>query len=123
MRLPLPGDSKPLVLGQVVAGMKKTGKPVAGKKNDPMMPIAWVKSYEVAEGKKGRAFTSTMCSAQDMESEGFRRLLVNAAYWAVGLESKIADKSKVDIVGEYKASRFRGNGFKKGMKPADYAIK
>jgi hypothetical protein len=122
VRLPLPGDSKPLVLGEVVAGMKETDPPVEGKKNDPMMPIAWVKTYEVAEGKKGRAFTSTMCSSQDLESEGLRRLLVNASYWAVGLESKIPEKSKVDLVGEYKPSAFRGNGFKKGMKPEDYAM-
>src|SRR5262249_48378888 len=31
VHLPLPGDSKPLVLGQVLAGMKPTDKPVEGK--------------------------------------------------------------------------------------------
>src|SRR5438128_8711478 len=39
--LPLPGDSKSLVLGQVLAGMKPSDPPVAGKQNEPMMPIAW----------------------------------------------------------------------------------
>ena len=60
VRLPLPGDSKPLVLGQVVAGMKPTDKPVAGKKNDPMMPVAWTKTYQGEGGKVGRVFTTTM---------------------------------------------------------------
>jgi len=37
VNLPLPGDSKPLVLGQVVESLKFDAKPVEGKKNDPMM--------------------------------------------------------------------------------------
>jgi hypothetical protein len=122
VRFPLPEGCKPLVLGQVVAGMKPTDMAVAGKKNDPMMPIAWVKNYRIND-RTGRVFTSTMCSSQDLESEGLRRLLVNASYWAVGLESKIPDKSKVDIVGEFKPTRFGFNGFKKGMKPEDFAMK
>ena len=44
VRLPLPGDSQPLVLGQVLEGMRPTDPPVAGKQNDPMMPVAWVKT-------------------------------------------------------------------------------
>jgi type 1 glutamine amidotransferase len=119
VNLPLPGDSKPLVLGQVLTGMKPTDAPVAGKKNDPMMPVAWVKHYTTESKKKGRVFTTTMGAAQDFESEGLRRLLVNACYWAVGLEEKIADKSKADLVGAFKGSPFRNNGFKKGVKPAD----
>ena len=52
---------------------------------------------------------SPLASAQDFESEGLRRLLVNAAYWLVGLGDKIPEKSKVDLVGDYKASPFRGS--------------
>jgi hypothetical protein len=95
---------------------------VEGKKNDPMMPIAWVKSYTPVEGKKARVFTSTMCSSQDLQSAGLRRLLVNASYWCLGMEEKIPEKSKVDIVGEFKASPFRNNGFRKGVKPADLKL-
>src|SRR5262245_12555652 len=39
VRLPLPGDSKPLVLGQTTETMKPDSKGVEGKVNDPMMPI------------------------------------------------------------------------------------
>ena len=56
VRLPLPGDSKPLVLGQVLEGMKPTDKPVSGKQNDPMMPVAWIKTYK---GDKGRPAASS----------------------------------------------------------------
>jgi hypothetical protein len=123
VRLPLPGDSKPLVLGQVVAGMKTTDPPVKGKKNDPMMPVAWVKTYSPAEGKKARVFTTTMGSSQDFLYEGTRRLLVNACYWAAGLEDRIPERSKVDLVGEFKPRAFRNNNFVKGVKPEDLAMK
>jgi hypothetical protein len=122
VRLPLAPEFKPLVLGQVLVGMKADDKPFAGKKNDPMMPIAWIKEKS-SEKNVGRSFTTTMGAATDLESEGTRRLLVNAAYWCVGLEDKIADKSKVDVVGEFKPLPFRGNGYKKGVKPADHALK
>ena len=123
VKLPLPGDSKPLVLGQVLAGMKPTDAPVTDQKNDPMMPVAWVKTFTGTSGKPGRVFTTTMGASQDLESEGLRRLLVNAAYWAVGMEDEIPAKAKVDLVGEYKPLPFRFGGFTKGIKPADLAIK
>jgi type 1 glutamine amidotransferase len=121
VNLPLPGDSKPLVLGQVLEGMKATDKPVSGKKNAPLMPIAWIKTYQSESGKTGRVFTTTMGASQDLESEGLRRLLVNACYWALGLEAKIPAKANVDLVGTYKARPFGNNRFVKGRKPADYA--
>jgi type 1 glutamine amidotransferase len=118
--LPLPADSQPLVLGQVVADMTPTGKPVEGKKNDPMMPVAWIKTYKVGESTPGRVFTTTMGAATDLESEGVRRLLVNAAYWAVGLEDKITSSSDVALVGTYKPLPFGFRGYAKGLTPADY---
>jgi hypothetical protein len=123
VKLPLPGDSKPLLLGAVLAGMKPDSKPVEGKKNDPMMPVAWTKTYEGKGGVKGRVFTTTMGSSTDLENEGMRRLLVNAAYWCVGLEDKITDKAPVDIVGEFKPLPFKFNGAKKGVKPDDLMMK
>ena len=118
VRLPLPGDCQPLVMGQVLEGMSPTDKPVTGKKNDPMMPVAWTKSYQLPGGKKGKAFTTTMGSANDFPSEGLRRLVVNACYWCVGLEEKIPAKSVVDLVGEYKPLNFGFGKFTKGVKPA-----
>lgn len=121
VRLPLPGDSKPLVYGQVLTGMKPDDPPVDGKKNDPMMPIAWTKSFTTEDGKKARIFTTTMGASQDFQSEGLRRLLVNACYWAMGMEDQIPDKAKVEIVGEYDPLPFGFGGHKKNVYPADYA--
>ncbi len=119
VRLPLPGDSKPLVLGQVIDDMTATGKPVPGKKNDPMMPVAWTKTYTGESGKPARVFATTMGAASDLQSEGTRRLLVNATYWTLGLEDKIPNESNVAIVGEFKPNAFGNNKFTKGVKPSD----
>ena len=121
VRLPLPGDSKPLILGQVRPGMNPGDGPVEGKKNDPMMPVAWTRTYQVEGGKPGQAFTTTMGAATDLESAGVRRLLVNAAYWSVGMEDKIPAEAEVGLVGEYNPLPFGFGKFKKGVKPADHA--
>lgn len=120
IRLPLPGDSMPLVLGQVLAGMKPTDQPVAGSKNDPMMPIAWIKTYKTEDNKTGNVFTTTMGSSQDLESEGLRRLLVNAVYWLSGLESVILERTDVGIVGNYETLPMGFGKHKKGRKPENF---
>ena len=119
--LPLPGDSQPLVLGQVLTGMHPTDSPVAGKQNEPMMPVAWVKTFKAPSGKTARVFTTTMGASQDLESEGLRRLLVNACYWAVGLEDAIALEADVALVGEYRPRPFGFGTFAKGVRPAELA--
>ncbi len=123
VRLPLPGDSKPLVLGEVVEGMKEDDKALAGDKNSPMMPVAWTKTYDAANGKKARVFTTTMGAATDLINEPFRRLLVNASFWALNMDEKIPAKANVELVGDFKPSKFSFGGFVKGVKPADHAWK
>ena len=120
LRLPLPGDSEPLVLGQVLAGMQPSDSPVEGKKNDPMMPIAWTKSYQIPDGKKGRSFTTTMGSSMDLKNEALRRLVMNAVYYLLGMEVPEGG-TDVRTVGEYHPTPYGHNGFKKGMKPVDFA--
>jgi type 1 glutamine amidotransferase len=117
VRLPLPGDCKPLVLGEVVADMTPKGKPVVGKKNDPMMPVAWVKTYTGDSGKPARVFATTMGAATDLESPGVRRMLVNAVYWTLGMEDRISAKTDVSLVGEFKPRPFGFKGAAKGIKP------
>jgi len=113
VRLPLPGGCRPLVLGEVVDGMHADDPPARGKANDPMLPIAWTKTY-----KGARVFTTTMGAAQDLLSEGVRRMLVNACYWALGMEDRIAAKSDVGLVGDYRPTAFGFGGYRKGQRPA-----
>ncbi|MGC4003956.1 MAG: hypothetical protein QM811_12845 [Pirellulales bacterium] len=119
----MPEGCQPLVLGQVLTGMKSDDPPVEGKKNDPMMPIIWVRTLKSDSGKEARVVTSTMGCVQDMEIAGYRRMLVNAAYWCVRIEEQIKPDSSVELVGELHALPFKGNGFRKDVKPADHAAK
>lgn len=122
VRLPLPGDSQPLVLGEVTTTLDPASPPVAGKKNDPMMPVAWIRTYRGDGDRIGRAFTTTMGASQDFANEALRRLLVNACYWAVGLENHIPNRSNVEIVGKFQPTPFRFKNPKEwqpGVKPAD----
>ncbi len=114
VRLPLPGDSRPLVLGLVLEGMNASDPPVTGKLNHPPMPIAWVRTY-----KGARVFTTTMGASEDLKNEGVRRMLVNACYWAAGLENRIPARTRVDLVGDYRPSPFKFGGFRRGLKPSD----
>lgn len=121
IRLPLTGDGKALVLGQVLSGMTADSAPVTGPKNDPMIPVAWTRTYTGAAGKPARVFVTTMGASQDLQSEGLRRLLVNACYWAVGLEDAIGPDTDVRIVGDYRPTPFGFGAYTKGVKPHDLA--
>ena len=111
-----------LVFGQVLAGMKPTDKPVEGRKNNPMMPLVWTKSYTGDTGRASRVICTTMGSSTDLESEGLRRLLVNACYWGLQMEDKIPPKSNVDIVGTFEPTDFGFGTFQRGVKPSDHEL-
>ena len=92
---------------------------MAGAVNDPMMPIAWVKSYTGNSGKTSRVFATTLGTSEDLLTEANRRLLVNACYWALGLERQISAKANVELVGDYHPHPFGFGGYVKGLTPAD----
>ena len=110
-------DSQVLVFGQSSHGMSPTS-PLSYDKS--IMPVAWTKFYKNENGKTARIFNTTMGASIDFESKDLRRLLVNACYWAVGLEQQIPKESNVDIVGEYNPTMYGYGGFKKERTPADY---
>jgi hypothetical protein len=118
----LPKNVTVLLWGQVLTGMKPTDPPVEGTKNHPLMPLVWLRDYTGENGKTSKVFTTTMGAAVDLENEGLRRLLVNAAYWAVGLEGQIPAKANADYVGDYKPGWFGFGKFKPGLKPEDLAL-
>lgn len=116
-----------LLYGQVLSGMKPSDPPVQGPKNDPMMPLAWLKDFQAPGGKPGRAFCTTMGASVDFQSEGLRRLIVNACYDLTGLRDQIPDHADVDFVGPFQPTMF---GFKddnywkqKKLKPADFDLR
>ena len=115
----LSGDSKPLIMGHVLAGMEPGDEPNPDK--EPL-PVAWTKTYTGARGKTSRVFTTTMGHGGDLHSEGFRRLLVNACYWGLGMEDQIPDRSKADLVGEYDPNPIGVAGHKRGLRPEDHKL-
>ncbi len=145
VRLPMPEGVTPIILGQVINregdfdendpffGLQPTDHEVAttnpGSRrsydpNDPLMPIAWTKSYQLPDGQTGRSFTSTIGSSTDMANEGVRRLMVNAVYHLLDME--VPAQADVDLIGDYHPSPY---GFKddeyweqKNLKVADYVL-
>jgi type 1 glutamine amidotransferase len=122
VRLPLPPTCRPLLLGQVLSGLNPNDPPVPGKVNDPMMPVAWTNRYHSASGNDARVFVSTMGAADDLLSEALRRLFVNAAYWAVGLDNQIPARADVRLVGDYHPHAYTSEQYTHGVKPADLAL-
>jgi len=116
-----PEDAEILVRGQVLVGMNRNDPAVEGKKNDPMQPVVWIRNYKNEAGKTNKTVTTTMGAATDLLDEGLRRLLVNAAYWCLGLD--VPAKADVRLVGEYKPTMYGFNGYKKGVKPSDHELK
>ena len=115
----LRGDSlKVLVYGQSLKGMAPTASPNADKS---IMPVAWTRTYQVKGGPRGRVFATTMGASQDLESEDLRRLLVNASYWATGVE-KPSSELDVGLVGDYDPTPFGFDEFKKGVRPSDHEL-
>jgi hypothetical protein len=99
--------------------MSPTDKPVSGPQNEPMRPVAWIKTFTGKSGKTARVFTTTMGASQDLLSEGTRQMLVNACYWAVGIEQRILERSDVTIVGDYTPLPFGFGAHKKVVRPSD----
>lgn len=94
----LPEGCTALVWGQPLMGRQPDDEP--NIKKEPL-PVAWIKDWKTSSGKSARVFHSTMGSARDLQSAGLRRLVINAAYWGMGLENKITPDRSVEIVGPY----------------------
>ncbi|MCE9609495.1 MAG: ThuA domain-containing protein [Chthoniobacter sp.] len=125
-------DAKILLRGQVLKGMTPDAVPASYAKkrakdqasqgiNDPMMPVAWTREYKGENGKGNKILCTTMGAASDLPSEGLRRLIVNGAYWATGLE--VPANADVTPVGEFKPSMYGFGGFIKGVKPEAHELK
>lgn len=110
----LPADCTALVWGQPLLGRNHDDPP--NPKLEPL-PVAWFKHWQTSNGRKARVFQSTMGSAHDFQSAGLRRLIINAAYWGLGMESAISPARSVDIVGTYLPPESGFNYQKLGVVP------
>lgn len=113
----LPSTANVLLMGQSTAGMTAEA-PLMWEKS--LMPIAWTKDYQLKGGKKGQLFASTMGASLDFQSEDLRRLVINAAFSLLDMDSSISPDMPMDIIGDYAPTPFGFDTFRKGMKVADF---
>ena len=99
------------------------GKPIGILKDDGRGRMAILIRYKGKDGKtEGRVFTTPYGASNDIENDGYRRLLVNACLWASGLGNKITVDAEVGFVGPYNATWRHGRGRRRsGTKPEDMA--
>lgn len=126
-----PQDATILVRGKVLQGMKATDPAAEYRKkrhsdkveqavNDPMMPVAWTRLHANESGRTNRIFCTTLGAATDLQSEGLRRLIVNAVYWGLNLE--IPTRADVAYVDPFSPTPYGFKGHRKQVKPSDHAL-
>ena len=118
----LPADATVLLDGQVVAGMSPDDPAVEGKKNTPMVPVAWVREIPRGEGKAAqRVFTTTMGTAEDWSDVDLRRCFLNAALWCLGEEAQIPREGfPAALTERWQPTPFGFQRARTGYKPEDY---
>jgi hypothetical protein len=108
-----------LVMAQPILGM--TPDAPDSPEHTPV-PGAWTREYKSESGKTGRVFTTTYGASNDIENDGFRRMVLNGCFWAAGLEKAIKRKNNIDFVGPFNATWRKERGKRKGgTKPEDLA--
>lgn len=114
---PMPG-SEILLSAQPLAGMEPTSPPDETKKP---MPGAWVRTYHSGSGQDGRVFASTYGASNDLVNDGFRRVVVNACLWAMGLEAAIQPTNDISLVGPFRPTWSPGTKRAADVKPEELA--
>jgi hypothetical protein len=106
-----------LARGEVLNGMKIDDPADPSKK---VLPVAWVRNY-VKDNSRSRVFATTHGASEDILNPGFRRMLINAHLWCLGMEDAIKADSNIDFVGPYNPATFNFGGYRRGVKPSDIA--
>jgi type 1 glutamine amidotransferase len=114
---PAPG-SDVLAVGQVLNGMAASSAPDASKEQ---LPVVWTRTYRASNGMAGRVFTSTHGASEDLLNPGFRRMLVNAAFWTLGMEQAITSDLDIAFVGPFHPVTFAFDGYRRRVRPSDLA--
>ena len=112
-----PVDGEILTMAQPLNGM--TPDSVADSTKPPM-PSEWTRTYKSASGKISRVFTTLYGTPEDILNDGYRRMVVNGCYWALGIEASIKPDANIAFVGPFQPNTFAGEAFARGIKPAMY---
>jgi len=106
-----------LARGQILNGMKIDDPADETKK---VLPVAWARIYK-KENSKSRVFATTQGASEDILNPGFRRMLLNAHLWCLGMEDAIKADCGIEFVGPFNPVTFNFGGHRQGVKPSDIA--
>jgi mono/diheme cytochrome c family protein/glucose/arabinose dehydrogenase len=115
-----------LLRGAVTETLEPASKNIDGPKNNPMMPLAWLREYTAPNGTtKGKAFCTTLGASTDFANENLRRMMVNTAFQLTGL--KVPDKADVAYIDPFQPTNYSAIGDKdyyknRNLKPDDYVL-
>jgi type 1 glutamine amidotransferase len=113
---PIGPDLEVLALGRILNGMSPEAPKDTSKRE---MPVVWTRTYSMDNGVQGKVFTTTHGASEDILNDDFRRLLINAHFWALGMEKAIKPNLNIEFIGPYTPSKFSFDGYKKGVRPVD----
>ena len=117
---------KVLMRGAVTESLDPKSPNVAGEKNSPMQPFAWVHEYTRPSGEgTGKSFCTTGGASVDLVNEDLRRMIVNAALYLTGRD--VPAKADVGYVDPFYPSFYgfiNEPGYWKNanLKPDDFAM-
>ncbi len=114
---PMPG-SVSLAKAAVLNGMQPDSPEDTSKEH---VTAVWTRTYTSKSGKEARIFTTTQGASQDILNDGFRRMLLNAHLWCLGMDDAIKAENPIAFVGPYHPTNFSFTLFRRGVKPADIA--
>lgn len=115
-----------LLRGAVTATLDPDAPNVRGVKNEPMMPLAWLRRYQSPDGgQSGTAFCTTAGASVDFLSADLRRLVINASLHLVGLD--VPASASVDPVDPFTPSFYgffkeEGHWMQRGARVADFGL-
>lgn len=112
-----PTDGEILTMAQPLNGMTPDSPADESK---PPMPSEWTRTYKSKSGKEGRVFTTLYGTPEDLLNDGYRRMLVNGCFWALGMEDAIKADVNITFVGPFQPNTFGNNSYAKGVKPEAY---
>lgn len=116
---PLPPGTEVLLYGQTLHGLGPDAPPNYARS---IVPLAWRRHYTGPAGRTARVFATTMGASQDFQSEGLRRLLVNAVFWALDRADETPEEADVRYVGPYRPTAFGFGTYARGVRPADHVL-
>lgn len=112
-----PIDGEILTMAQPLEGMTPDSPVVESL---PPQPSEWTRVYQSPSGKEGRVFTSLYGTPEDLTNDGYRRLMVNGMFWAIGLEDAIEADMNIALVGPFNPNTYGNQTHALGIKPEMY---